>query len=461
MTVRVRFSAASCGLSLAGARVALYSWLYARHEGGTLVLCVEDVAPSRPVAPGAGSLCDDMRWLGLDWDEGPCLRSERTKGYKECAQQLLDRGAATASAFAPGPGDPSPSHERIRLGAPPREQYTIVDLVQGTQVVQARSAEAPTLFATEGPPSPSLAAVADDHELGITHVIQAHERWPELFTYLHLCEVLGWRPPRFAHLPALSFDDTSARPSSLQSCREQGYLGLAVANDLCRMGWTPRGRRELLPPTELAARFDLSRVARGPYTPAPRQLEWLNRRCLAQLDPTQRTGLMVDRWQRAYGLADRSQGTGLTPAAWRQMLADAVSGQVHALAEVPDQVRFAFVDQVDPDPQAAQALSRLYAGQVLEAFVEGLSTVEPFAYEEMDAMISELRWHFKAVLGVRSRDVLHVVRAALTGRVDAPCLVVACQLLGRTRCLQRAQHKLQRAQQGRQRAQQKLQRIGE
>ena len=273
--------------------------------------------------------------------------------------------------------------------------------------------------------------------------------------------MLDWRPPRFAHLPALSFDDTSARPFSLQSCREQGYLGLAVANDLARMGWTPRGRRELLPLTELAARFDLSRVARGPCTPAPRQLEWLNRRFLAQLDPAQRTCLMVDRWQAAYGLADRAQGTGLTPAAWRQALADAVSGQLRALAEVPDLVRFAFVDQVDPDIQAAQALSRPYAGQVLAAFVEGLSTVEPFAYEEIDAMITELRWHFKAVLGVRSRDVLHVVRAALTGRVDAPCLVVTCQLLGRARCLQRAQQERQRAQQERQRAQQEQQRIGE
>lgn len=445
MTVRVRFSAAAIsGLSLADARVALYSWLYARHESGTLVLCVEDAAPSMPAAPAAGSLCDDMRWLGLDWDEGPYLQSERIKGYREYAQQLLHRGAATAHTFAPAPGDPSPPHERIRPGAAPREQYTIADLVQGTQVVQARSAGAPALFATKERPSPSLAVVADDHELGITHVIQAHERWPELFTYLRLCDMLDWRPPRFVHLPALSFDDTSARPSSLQSCREQGYLGLAVANDLARMGWTPRGRRELLPLTELAARFDLSRVARGPCTPAPRQLEWLNRRCLAQLDPAQRTCLMVDRWQAAYGLADRAQGTGLTPAAWRQALADAVSGQLHALAEVPDLVRFAFVDQVDPDIQAAQALSRPYAGQVLEAFVEGLSTVEPFAYEEIDAMITELRWRFKAVLDVRSRDVLHVVRAALTGRVDAPCLVVTCQLLGRARCLQRAQQEQQR-----------------
>jgi glutamyl/glutaminyl-tRNA synthetase len=457
MMVRVRFSAPGSGLSLADARVALYGWLYARHEGGRLVLCVEDAVSGRSPVFAAGPVCDDLSWLGLDWDEGPYLQSERTRNYEACAQQLRDGDAAIAFSALPSSGDSPSQHECICLSASPRESYTVADLVQGTQTVRARPLTAPALSAAGEPPDPILAAVMDDHELGITHVIQAYERWPELSTYLYLCDVLGWPPPQFAHLPALTFDDRSARPLSLQACREQGYLPLAVANDLARMGWAPRGRRELLPLAELAARLDLSRVARGPYKPAPGQLQWLNRRCLAQLDPVQRTGLIADHWQRAYGLADRAQGTGLASDAWRQMLADAVSGQVHALCQVPELVRFAFIDEVEPDPQAAEVLSRPYAVQVLDAFVQGLSTVEPYAYDELDAMISGLRWQLKGVLGVRSRDVLHVVRAALTGRVDAPCLVVACQLLGRARCLQRAQRETQRAQQ----AQQSLQRTRE
>ena len=385
MMVRVRASVPGCGLSLADARVALYGWLYARHEGGRLVLCVTDAAADEPERAAPGSPCDELRWLGLDWDEGPYLQPTHGEGG--------------------------------------------------------------------GPPDPIRAAVTDDHELGITHVLWPHERGPELARYVELCAALGWGPPHFAGLPALSYDGPPARPSSLPACREEGYLPLAVANDLARMGWTPRGKRALLPLEELAAQFDLSRVARGPVKPPPGQLAWLNRRCLAQLDPAQRTALMAERWEQAYGLADRAGGTGLAPAAWREMLAEAVTGQVHALAEAPALVRFAFVEDVEPDAQAAEALSRPYAGQVLAAFAEGISTVEPYAYGELDAMISALRLHFRGALGVRSRDVLHVVRAALTGGVDGPCLVVACQLLGRARCLQRAQRKTQRAQRKTQRAQ--------
>ncbi len=442
MTVRVRASVPGSGLSLADARVALYSWLYARHAGGRLVLCVEGSSPS-----AKEPVCDDLRWLGLDWDEGPYLQSERNENYAACIQRLLDRGAAATCSDRPRSGDRSSRQAQIRLSASPGGPYTVRDLVQGTQVVGARPGAVPTMSATGGLPDPILAAVTDDHEFGITHVIRSSEQWPDLTTYLHLCDALGWAPPQFAHLPALASDGSSARPSSLRACREEGYLPLAVANDLARMGWTPRGRRELLSLNELATRFDLSRVARGPVRPAPGQLKWLNHRCLAQLEPAQRTGLIADRWERAYGLADRAQGSGLAPAAWREMLADAVAGQVHVLVEVPGLVRFAFVDEVEPDTDAADALSRPYAGQVLEAFAEGLSAVEPYAYGELDAMISALRRHFKGVLGVRSRDVLHVVRAALTGRVDGPCLVVVCQLLGQARCLQRAQQQTQRVQQ--------------
>jgi glutamyl/glutaminyl-tRNA synthetase len=284
-----------------------------------------------------------------------------------------------------------------------------------------------------------LAAVVKDHALGITHVLRSVERWEALPLYLRLCEMLGWTAPHFAHLPALRDDGPGTRPASLQACREQGYLPLAVANDLARMGWTPRGRRALLSMEALAARFDLSRVSRGPIQPAPGQLAWLNRRCIAGLEPEARTRLFAERWQRAYGVADRAAGTGLRHAAWRALLADAVMGEVDALAQVPALVRFAFAVEVEPDADAEDVLSRPYAGEVLAAFAEGLSTVEPYAYDQLDAMIHALRLRFKEMLGVRSRDVLHVARAALTGRVDGPCLVVACQLLGRARCLQRAQ----------------------
>jgi glutamyl/glutaminyl-tRNA synthetase len=417
MAVRVHFSApASAGLSWIEARTALYSWLLARHEGGALVLSIADTVggevTSAPFALHVQAPCDDMRWLGLDWDEGPSLRSARLDAYHQRARQIARSGAV---------------------------------------------AEA-DLLATDGMPRHVLAAVVDDHELGITHVVHEPGQRPAIPAYRRLAEALGWTPPTFVYLPSFSFDGASARPASLQACRAQGYLGLAVANDLARMGWTPRGKRQLLALADLAARFDLSRLARGPVVPPPGQLDWFNHRCLNGLDLTERTRLMAGWWERAYGRVDRAQGTDLAPAEWQRVLADVVSSEVHALAEVPSKVRFAFVDPVDLDEQAAALLSRPYALQVLSAFAERISCLDPFTYEAIDAAISALRWEFKAALGIRSRDALHVIRAALAGRVDAPCVVAVCQLLGKERCVQRAQQGQQRAHQGLERAQQGQQR---
>jgi glutamyl/glutaminyl-tRNA synthetase len=401
MAVRVHYSApAGAGLSWIDARTALYSWLLARHESGALVLSVGGETIGAPFVTHAQALCDDLHWLGLDWDEGPYLQSVRVGVYYQYVQQLVRAGAAAET----------------------------------------------DLLAADGMPRPFLAAVVDDHDQGITHVVQEHSQRSRIPAYQQLCEVLDWTPPTFVHLPPLSFDHASARPASLQVCREQGYLGLAVANDLARIGWTPRGKRQLLPLADLAVRFDVSRLAHRSVAPVPGQLAWFNRRYLNQLGPAERTALMAGWWEQAYGVADRAEGTTLAPEAWQRVLADVVSSEVHALAEVPGKVRFAFVDPVDLAEEAVEVLSRPYAPQVLSVFAERVSRLDPFTYEAIDAAISALRLEFKAALGIRSRDVLHVIRAVLAGRVDAPCVVAVCQLLGKARCVQRAQQVQQRVQ---------------
>ncbi|MFL7809822.1 MAG: glutamate--tRNA ligase family protein [Anaerolineae bacterium] len=413
MTVRIRFSVpASAGLSLIEARTALYSWLLARHEGGALVLSVVDLVgdegSSAPLVSHGQAACDELRWLGLDWDEGPRLQPARINAYRERARQFARAGAAAEAE----------------------------------------------LLTVEGGPVPLPAAVADDYVLGITHVVQAQGQRPAEPAYRRLAEALGWIPPTFVYLPALSFDDISARPASLRACREQGYLGLAVANDLARMGWTPRGKRQLLSLAQLAARFDPARLAHSAVTPVPGQLGWFNRRCLNGLDLAERARLMADWWEQAYGRADRAEGTELAPEAWQRLLAETISSEVCALSEVPGKVRFAFVDPVELDGEAVEILSHSYAPQVLAAFAGRVSRLAPFTYEAIDAAISALRWEFKAALGIRSRDVLHVIRAALAGRADAPCVVAVCQLLGRGRCLERAHQGQERAQQAQVRVQQ-------
>ena len=191
----------------------------------------------------------------------------------------------------------------------------------------------------------------------------------------------------------------------------------------------------------LAERFDLRRLSRSPVPFDWTQLGWFNRRCLSQLDEAALTSLFVPCWQAASGLAHRAEGTALAPDDWQRVLAVSVRQEVRALSQVADKVGFAFADRIElgarSDP-AALILAQAYAPDVLSAFVDAIAAVEPFTFEPIDALVSELRWRFKASHGIRSRDVMHVIRAALTGRLDGPCLVDACQVLGRQRCIERA-----------------------
>jgi glutamyl/glutaminyl-tRNA synthetase len=290
------------------------------------------------------------------------------------------------------------------------------------------------LLRPDGSPTYHLTSAVDDREMAITHAIRA--KLADTAMHLHLCAAFGWDPPRFAHLPPIVLP-AGEFSMPLRAYRERGYLPPAIVNQLTRLGWSPRGKRELLALDELAERFELGRVSHSPSTFDVRQLDWFNRRCLAQLDEATVTRLFVPYWHDAYGLADRAEGTALASAEWQRALALSVRDEVHALCEVVDRVRFAFVDAVEPDAQAAQVLAQPYAPEVLSAFARDVSSVAPFRFGPIDAYVSDLRWRFKASHGVRSRDVMYVVRAALTGQLGGPCLVDACQLLGRRRCVER------------------------
>jgi glutamyl-tRNA synthetase len=451
MSTRVRFSPSARGrLSIGDAHAAVYNWLYARHEGGVFVLRLDDVHPT------SEEVCADLRWLGLDWDEGPFIRSERLPLYRRLAEQLVEMGRAYRCYCAPqrcqGRCRDLSADERAaleargipsatRFCAPRTDRTRFDDLICHSQVVENNALNDVVLLRPDGSPTHHLTDVLDDHEMAIAHVIQSHHKLSDTFVHLALYAALGWDPPQYAHLPSVAWPEDGAT-ASLAVYRERGYLALPVANQLARLGWSPRGKRALLALGELAERFELGRVSHRTIAFDLEQLGWLNRRYLAQLDEATVTRLFIPYWHSAYGLADRAQGTGMTSGAWQRALALSVRGEVHALAEVVDRVRFAFLDGIEPDVDAAQMLAQPYAPEVLSAFMEGISAVEPFDFDSIDAYVSDLRRRFKASHGVRSRDVMYVVRAALTGELGGPCLVDACRLLGRRRCVERAREAL-------------------
>ena len=455
------------------ARIALFNWLFARHEGGAFALCIDDVGVPRMLPGAVDAICGDLRWLGLDWDRGPHLRSQRLPLYRRCVRRLVRENVAYPCYCSPGRLEQLRSaqikngnlprydghcrdlsevrrveHEAhlvpaIRFRSPRGAQCKYDDLVLGAQVFESNALDDVFLLNSDGFPTPPLASVLDDHDLAITHVLCAQDRMDTTPVYMLLCDALGWDAPQFAHLPQpVDANQTGSGQCRLplDAYREMGYLGPAVANHLSRLGWSPRGKRELLSVHDLALRFELCRVSHRPPVHDRRQLDWFNRRYLGQLDACEAARLFAPCWEKAYGVADRAAGTTLLPAEWQRALASAIQGEVHHLGEVVDLARFVFVELVERDPagQAARVLAQPYAFDVLRAFIEGMPAVEPFAYDPIDAFVSDLRLRFKASHGIRSRDVMYVIRAALTGQLDGPCLVVACQLLGRQRCRERA-----------------------
>jgi glutamyl/glutaminyl-tRNA synthetase len=245
----------------------------------------------------------------------------------------------------------------------------------------------------------------------------------------------GEASPQYVHLPPIEGPEAGLQ---IGEWIAQGYAGLALVNCLARLGWTPRGKRALLTLDELAKRFELERVSQRPAVFDRKQLDWFNRRWLGGLSAGEVTALLVPHWQAAYGCAERSEGTALSPDQWQETLALAVREELDRPVQAAEKARFAFVDELACDSASRTVLETSYAGQILDAFADDLASVEPFEFDPLDAFFHDLRLRFKGALGIRSRDVMYVLRAALTGRQDGPCLVVVCQLLGPGRSIQRA-----------------------
>jgi len=282
--------------------------------------------------------------------------------------------------------------------------------------------------------SPVWAGVCDELRfLGLDWELEAQGRPAEVS---HVFGALGEASPEYVSLPPIAGSQVGV---PIGEWIDQGYSGPALANCLARLGWSPRGKRVLLSLDELAERFDLGRVSRRPTAFDPQDLDWFNRRWLGGLGADEVTALLAPQWLAAYGRADRAAGTALSPGQWQETLALAIREELVRPAQAVEKARFIFLDDLSPDEASQRILAQPYAAPILEAFARQVGTVQPFEFGPLDAFCRELRLRFKGTLGVRSRDVMYVLRAALTGRQDGPCLVVACQLLGPDRCVQRSQ----------------------
>ncbi|HEY8534880.1 MAG TPA: glutamate--tRNA ligase, partial [Vicinamibacterales bacterium] len=304
--MRLRFAPSPTGqLHVGNARTALFNWLLARGHGGTFILRIEDTDRERSTPESEKSILDDLRWLGLDWDEGPDIggpagpyrQSERLALYHEHAKRLIesgaayycfcspeqveaDRQAALAAGLPPRYSgrcraiEPADARRRvdagepavIRFRVPEARDVTFIDAVRGAVTVSTDTIGDPVLLRTDGHPAYNFAVVVDDALMRVTHVVRGEDHISNTPRQLLLYEAFGWTPPEFAHLSLVLGPDHAPLSkrhgaTSVAEFRSRGYLPEALANYLALIGWSPGGGEELLPLDELARRFSLRTVS--------------------------------------------------------------------------------------------------------------------------------------------------------------------------------------------------------
>jgi glutamyl-tRNA synthetase len=453
-SVRVRMAPSPTGYFHVGsARTALFNWLFARQQGGTFVLRIEDTDAQRNRLEHAEGIERAMLWLGLDWDEGPYFQSQRGELYEAAIDFLLAKDLAYACDCVPADvaernnaaGRPlvydgycrdrglEPTVGRLlRFRTPDVGMTAWHDVVRGDVVYENSSIEDFSIRKSNGQPLFILANVVDDRDMAITHVIRGEDHVPNTPKYLMLWEALELgQPPVFAHLPLLvneSRQKLSKRRDkvALEDYRDEGYLPEAMFNYLALLGWSPGGDREVLSREELVAEFRLENVKSSPA--------FFDQQKLSSVNATYLRGLSADEFaERAGAWLD---------ARWSP-IAPLVQERARTLADVYPMVDFLYLPEIDID-QAEW--DKLRARQ--PAFVALLGATEA-RYEECEweaSAIREATLEAGAAVGVGALGKAQApVRLAVTGRSVGPPLFESLALLGRRRTLARLDAARQRA----------------
>jgi glutamyl-tRNA synthetase len=450
--MRVRFAPSPTGaLHIGGARTALYNWLLAHGPGsgpdgraGTLVLRIEDTDRERSTPENVEQILDALRWLGLDWDEGPIFQSERVDRHRDVLAQLLADGHAYRSnatgddvrAYKARHGDERgfrgepESAGAVRLRVPDDGDTLVDDVIRGQTQFPNLNLDDPVIARADGSALYNFAVAIDDLDARITHVVRGEDHLSNTPKQLLVLEALGATPPQYAHLPLLHGPDgrkLSKRhgAASVQELREGGYLPEAVLNYIALLGAGFAPDEEHFTLAELAQRFRLDRVSKNPAVFDERKLRHMNGRHLRELDTAELT-------ERVEQFTGRS---GLGPAV------EISREKIQTLADFWPLVGFVFDGPVDDPTAFAKTIGTEEGRAALEEAREVLAGIEPF---EPDAIEVALRGVAER-REVKPGQVFQPVRVALAGQTVSPGIFETLALLGRDESLSRIDAALHRA----------------
>jgi glutamyl-tRNA synthetase len=465
--VRTRFAPAPSGsLHVGNVRTGLFSWLWARHNGGAFVLRVEDTDASRVTEEAVHGVIESLRWLGVGWEEGPDVggpyapyrQSQRTEVYRERVVELLAQGDAYPCYCTPeeleerrqhalADGRPPGYDGRCRDLTPeereafegqgraaairfrmPEEEQVVDDLVKGEVRWGPGSLQDFVLMRSDGTPTFLLAVAVDDMLMGVTHVVRGDDLLTAAPRNARVIEALGGTPPRYGHVPQVNGPD--GRPlskrhgsTSIESFREQGFLPEALMNYLALLGWSKDEKTTFLSRDELIESFTLDRVSSNPAAFDVQKLEWMNNHYIQRLDDDDLAARCLHFLSEAGLLPDVQVLRRAMPL---------VKERMKRLTESVELLRFLFTDDVTPNDKAAQLIANAPDGYLSTA-AERLERVEPWTEHAIHEALDGLA----AQAGLNRTKGWQPVRAAVTGSNVSPPLPASLELLGRERTVAR------------------------
>jgi glutamyl-tRNA synthetase len=430
--VRVRFAPSPTGyLHVGGARTALFNWLYARRHGGAFVLRIEDTDAERSSWDMVSGIVDGLRWLGLDWDEGPDVggphapyfQSRRLDKYRAAAEGLVASGHAYIDDGA------------IRFNVP-EGRTSFTDLVHSPIEFNNEHIEKFVILRSDGHPTYHLSVVVDDIDMEITHVVRGDDHISNTPKQVLLYNALGRAVPAFAHVPLILGPDKKRLSkrhgaTAVGEYERAGYLSEAMVNFLALLGWSPGGDREVMTRDELIAAFAIEGISGGNAIFNVEKLDWFNAQHIARM-PAEEIVRRVEPDLKAAGLwNDEFQSV---RRAWLLAVVDLVKPRLRKLGEIVDHTRPFLADAVEPDPAAAaKYLGASELAGPLAALRERLARVEPFEPNPIEAALREVA----AAEGVKAASLIHASRVAVTGQSVSPGVFEVLALAGRDRVLER------------------------
>jgi glutamyl-tRNA synthetase len=414
--MRVRFAPSPTGvLHIGGARTALYNWLLARGSGGQFVLRIEDTDRERSTPENVELILEALRWLELDWDEGPHSQWERRERHAEAVRQLLDSGHAYEDEGA------------VRFRVPEEGEITFHDVVLGDVTNPYSAIKDFVIQRSDGSPLYNLAVAVDDRDMGITHVVRGQDHVSNTPRQLMMLRALGAEPPVYAHIPLLHGPDgkkLSKRhgAASVQEVRDQGYLPQAVRNYIALLGWGYDESTTFMTTDELVERFALERVSKNPAVFDEQKLRWMNGRYMRELP--------LDELHAR-----------LTAFYARDIPPEIVEISREKMQTLADFWPLAGTLVEQPGDFDDKAWRQWGNSPHLRAARDALAKVDGWEAAELEAVLRRI----VEEEGVKPKEIFQPIRVALTGTTVSPGIFESLSALGRDESLSRLEKALQKA----------------